>query len=484
MHIVFAASECVPWAKTGGLADVVGALPTALVKLGHKVTTYVPYYRTVARKLPELPVVLESVTIPFTYYQRYVRVLDGGLHEGVQVYFFDCPEMFDRESFYGTPSGDYMDNWERFGLYSRAVIEVSKILGVPDVFHAHDWQAALVPIYLRSLYFFDTVLRKVPCIFTVHNAGYQGWFPADTTPRLMLPWDMFTFDKLEAHDNVNLLKGGLVYADALTTVSKHYAQEIQTSEFGNGLDDIFRRRSGDLYGILNGVDYEEWDPSTDSHIAAHYTASNLKGKKECRRDLLHAFGLTGVEDHTAVLGIVSRFATQKGFDMLAGIMDELVKDDIVLIAFGTGEEYYERLFNELAAKYPDKVRVQIKYDNTIAHKIEAGADIFLMPSRYEPSGLNQMYSLRYGTIPVVRSTGGLEDTIFELHEGQGNGFKFHGYNQWDLLDAIRRAVATFQNKPEWEEMMKRGMAEDFSWDKPAEEYAELYKRAVEGRAWS
>ncbi len=484
MHIVFAASECVPWAKTGGLADVVGALPTALVKLGHKVTTFVPYYRSVARKLPDLPVVLESVTIPFTHYQRYVRVLDGGLHEGVQIYFFDCPEMFDRENFYATPSGDYLDNWERFGLYSRAVIEVSKILGVPDVFHAHDWQAALVPIYLRSVYFFDPVLRKVPCIFTIHNAGYQGWFPADTMPRLLLPWDMFTFDKLEAHDNVNLLKGGLVYADALTTVSKHYAQEIQTSEFGNGLEDIFRRRADDLYGILNGVDYDEWDPSRDSHIAAHYTADNLKGKKECRRDLLHAFGLDGVSDTTAVLGIVSRFATQKGFDLLADIMDELVKDDIVLIAFGTGEEYYERLFSELAARYPDKVRVQIKYDNTIAHKIEAGADMFLMPSRYEPSGLNQMYSLRYGTIPVVRSTGGLEDTIYELHEGQGNGFKFHGYNQSDLLDAIRRAVATFQNKPQWEEMMRRGMAEDFSWDKPAAEYAELYKRAVEGRAWS
>jgi starch synthase len=484
MHIVFAASECVPWAKTGGLADVVGALPPVLVRMGHRVTTFVPYYRSVARRLPDLPTVLESVTIPFTHYQRYVRVLDGGMHEGVQIYFLDCPEMFDRENFYATPSGDYLDNWERFAVFSRGVIEASKILGVPDVFHAHDWQAALVPIYMRSLYFFDPVLRKVPCVFTIHNAGYQGWFPADTMPRLLLPWEMFTFDKLEAHDNVNLLKGGLVYADALTTVSKHYAEEIQTSEFGNGLEDIFRRRRDDLYGILNGVDYEEWDPMRDTHIAAHYSADNLKGKRECRRDLLHAFGLDGVQDHTAVLGIVSRFATQKGFDLLAGIMPELVKDDIVLIAFGTGEEYYERLFSELAARYPDKVRVQIKYDNTIAHKVEAGSDIFLMPSRYEPCGLNQIYSLRYGTVPVVRSTGGLEDTIFELHEGQGNGFKFHGYDQWDLLDAIRRAVATFANKAEWEAIMKRGMEEDFSWDKPAEEYVKVYQSVIERRSWS
>jgi starch synthase len=300
----------------------------------------------------------------------------------------------------------------------------------------------------------------------------------------MLPWDMFTPDKLEAFDNVNLLKGGIVYADAITTVSQHYAQEIQTAEFGNGLEGIFRDRRDDLFGILNGVDYAEWDPLRDSHIAAHYSVDNLKGKKECRRDLLHAFGLDGVEDHTAVLGIVSRFATQKGFDLLAGIMQELVKDDIVLIAFGTGEEYYERLFTELAGRYPDKVRVQIRYDNTMAHKIEAGSDIFLMPSRYEPSGLNQMYSLRYGTVPVVRSTGGLEDTIYEIHEAQGNGFKFHGYNQWDLLDAIRRAVATFQNKEQWEALMKRGMEQDFSWAKPAEGYVKVYERAIERRSWS
>ncbi|SDF16409.1 glycogen synthase GlgA [Terriglobus roseus] len=484
MHIVFAASECVPWAKTGGLADVVGALPPVLVRMGHRVTTFVPYYRQVAKKLSDLPVVIPSLTMPYTYYQRYARVLDGGVHEGVQIYFIDCPEMFDRENFYATPSGDYPDNWERFGLFSRAVIEASKILGVPDVFHAHDWQAALIPIFLRSIYFFDPVLRRVPCVFTIHNAGYQGWFPSSIMPRLLLPWDMFTMDKLEMYDQVNLLKGGLVYADALTTVSRRYAEEIQTSEFGNGLDAIFRRRSADLFGILNGVDYEEWDPAQDKHIAAHYSADNLKGKKECRRDLLHAFGMDGVDDKTAVLGIVSRFATQKGFDLLAAIIHDLVQDDIVLLALGTGEEYYERLLGELALRYPDKVRVQVRYDNTMAHKVEAGSDIFLMPSRYEPSGLNQMYSLRYGTVPVVRSTGGLEDTVYEEHDGEGNGFKFHGYNPLDFLDAIRRALATFQNKEQWEEIMKRGMEEDFSWDKPAEEYAKIYERVVANRTWS
>lgn len=484
MHIVFAASECVPWAKTGGLADVVGALAPVLVKMGHRVTTFVPYYRQIAHKQPDLPTVIPSLTMPFTYYQRYARVLDGGVHDGVQMYFIDCPEMFDRESFYATPGGDYLDNWERFSLFSRAVIEASKILGVPDVFHAHDWQTAMLPVYLRSIYYFDPVLRKVPCVLTIHNAGYQGWFPSETVPKLLLPWDMFTFDKLEMYDQMNFLKGGCVYADALTTVSQHYAKEIQTSEFGNGLENVFRSRSNDLYGILNGVDYGEWDPARDGHIAAHYSADNLKGKLGCRRDLLHAYGLDNVGDETAVIGVVSRFATQKGFDWLAGIMPELVKEDMVLLALGTGEEYYERVFSELALKYPDKVRVRIGYDNTMAHKIEAGADIFLMPSRYEPSGLNQMYSLRYGTIPVVRSTGGLEDTIHEGHEGAGNGFKFHGYNQWDFLDAIRRALATFHNKKQWQAIMKRGMTEDFSWTKPSEEYVKVYEKVIASRTWS
>ncbi len=484
MHIVFAASECAPWAKTGGLGDVVGSLPPALARAGHRVTTFVPYYRPVARALPDLPVALPSVTVPFANYQRFARVLDGGIHDGVQIDFIDCPEMFDRESFYATPGGDYADNWERFALLSRVVLEAAKVLGVPDVFHAHDWQAALLPVYLRSLYYFDPVLRKVPCVLTIHNAGYQGMFPASIMPGLLLPWDMFTPGKLEQRGEVNFLKGGAIYADALTTVSRHYAQEIQTPEFGSGLEELFRHRREDLTGILNGVDYDEWDPSHDAHIAAHYTAENLKGKQECRRDLLHAFNLDHVRDSTALLGMVSRFATQKGFDLLAGIMHELVKEDIVLIAYGTGEEYYERLLTELAARYPDKLRVQISYDQTMAHKIVAGSDMSLMPSRYEPCGLNQIYSLRYGTVPIARATGGLEDTIQEMPHGEGNGFKFYGYNQPDFLDAIRRALTTFQDKPRWETMMRLGMTQDFSWEAPAREYVGVYQHVVERRAWS
>jgi starch synthase len=482
MHIVFAASECAPWAKTGGLADVVSALPRTLAKLGHKVSVFIPYYRQVAKIVPNPTVVIPSVTIPFPSYNRFVRVLNAGVNAGVQTYFIDCPELFDRESFYATASGDYPDNAERFGLLSRAIIEASKIIEVPEVFHVHDWQAAMVAVFLRSIYYFDPVFQHVPAVLTIHNAGYQGWFPPQTMEKLLLPWDMFTLDKLEHYDTMDFLKGGVVYADAITTVSRKYAEEIQTPEFGNGLEDMFRRRSGDLFGILSGVDYGEWNPATDPHIAAHYSAENLAGKKECRRDLLHAFGFQSVSDETAVIGIVSRFATQKGFDFIVEIMDRLVEEEVVLTILGTGEEYYERLLVEMANRHPDKVKVQVKFDNVMAHKIEAGADILLMPSRYEPGGLNQIYSLKYGTIPVVRATGGLEDTIDEQANGGGNGFKFWGYNSWALLDAIHRALGTFRNKEEWTGMMKRAMAEDFSWDKPAAEYVRVYERVIQNRS--
>ncbi|HXB62058.1 MAG TPA: glycogen synthase GlgA [Acidobacteriaceae bacterium] len=487
MHIVFAASECAPYAKTGGLADVVAALPPALAEQGHRVTIFLPYYRTVAKQIPDPPVVLPSLTIPFPSYNRFVRILDGGKtgpNQGnVQLFLVDCPEMFDRDGFYGTPSGDYGDNAERFGLYCRAVIEASKILGVPDVFHVHDWQAAMLAVMLRSIYFFDPMLRSVPCVLTIHNAGYQGWFPPRTMETLLLPWDMFTMDKLEQYDNVNFLKGGIVYADAITTVSRKYAEEIQTAEFGAGLETMLQRRSGDLVGILNGVDYVEWNPETDSHIAAHYSPTKPAGKKECRRDLLHLFGMEAVKDETAILGIVSRFATQKGFDLIEQIADELMQEDVALLVLGTGEPYFENLFRELSARYPHKMRVKVGYDNVTAHKIEAGADIFLMPSRYEPCGLNQIYSLKYGTVPVVRATGGLDDTIAEAHEGQGNGFKFHGYDPKDLLDAIRRALAVRRQPKQWLAMMQRGMKQNFSWEQPAREYVQVYERVVRQRAW-
>jgi starch synthase len=485
MHILFAASECVPYAKTGGLADVVDAVPREIVKLGHRATVYLPYYRQVREKVPGAKAVIRSLTIPFEYYNRFAAVLDGGEHEGVQVYFVDCPELFDRESLYSTPAGDYPDNWERFGLFSRAVLEAAKQLGVPDIFHVHDWQAAMVPVYLKTTYYADPALRNAATVLTIHNAGYQGRFAPQTTEHLLLPWEIFTMDRVEHFDTFNFLKGGIVFSDAITTVSRTYAEEIQTPEFGEGLEGVLRKRAADLHGILNGVDYKEWDPATDHNIAAHYTPSKLEGKRECRRDLLHAFGAADVKEETPVLGIVSRFATQKGFDLIAQIAPRLLAEDVFLIALGTGEPYYEGIFRSIQEEYPDKAAVKIAYDSTLAHKIEAGADIFLMPSRYEPCGLNQIYSMKYGTVPVVHATGGLEDTVEEWDAGteSGTGFKFEEQTAEAFYAALERALDVFRkDKRSWTKIMRNGMAENYSWEKPAAEYVEVYRQIARRRS--
>ena len=424
MQIAFAASECMPFAKTGGLADVVGALPRELVKLGHQVSVYLPFYARVRRHIEGEPKVLvRSLTIPFRSYNRFAGVVDGGQRDGVQHYFIDCPELFDRKELYGTNVGDYPDNAERFGLFCRAVIEASKLLGVPDVFHVHDWQAALIPVYLRTVYATDPALSGTATVLTIHNAAYQGKFPPATTELLLFPWEVFTMDKVEQFDRFNFLKGGVVFSDLLTTVSKKYAEEIQTKEFGEQLEGVLQQRATGLHGILNGVDYTLWNPATDSNLAAHYTPQNLAGKRACRADLLHAFGLEAIAERTPVVGIVSRLATQKGFGIVAKIVEELADRDVAVVALGTGDAYYENLFREWAFRHPATVSVQIRYDDALAHKIEAGADMFLMPSLYEPCGLNQIYSLKYGTVPIVRATGGLDDTIEEWDRKEGDGHR-------------------------------------------------------------
>ena len=484
MHIVYAASECVPFAKTGGLADVVAALPREMARQGHQVTVYLPYYRQVQKHMTERRVAIPSITIPFHAYNQFVTVLDGGVRNGVQFYFLDCPEFFDREGIYGGQGGQYGDNAERFALYSRTVIEAAKQLGVPDLFHAHDWHAAMVPVMLRSLYHSDPVLRRVPCLLTIHNAEHQGLFPASIIERLDLPPEVFTIDGLEFYGQANFLKGGIVYADTLSTVSPRYAEEIQTRELGAGLEGVFRKRSADLKGILNGVDYDEWNPATDRKIAAHYTPEKLSCKRECRRDLLHAFGLKNSSDRSPVLGIVSWLSTQKGFDLLAEIMPELMTHDLMLVVLGTGEAYYEGFFRSLAEKHPSRVGVKIAFDETMAHKIEAGADIFLMPSRYEPCGLSQIYSLKYGTVPVVHATGGLDDTIeeWEPEARTGTGFKFYPYQPGAFMGALGRAFDTFADKTAWEALQRNGMAKDYSWREPAGEYLRLYEECVRRRS--
>jgi starch synthase len=449
------------------------------------VTVYLPLYARVRPHLEgELKYAVRSITIPFEYYNRFVGIVDGGKRDGVKYYFVDCPELYDRKELYGTRNGDYPDNAERFGLFCRAVLEATKQLGVPDVFHVHDWQTALVPVYLRTVYANDPVLRGAAVVLTIHNAGYQGKFPPATTERLLLPWEIFTMDKLGQFDRFNFLKGGLVYSDILTTVSRKYAEEIQTAEFGEGLESVLRGRAADLRGILNGVDYEKWDPATDGNLAAHYSIKDLMGKAACRADLLHAFGLENVDETMPVIGIVSRFATQKGFDLLQQIAGQLSDREVAVVALGTGEPVYEKFFRDWAFWHKANVGVQVRYDDALAHKIEAGADIFLMPSKYEPCGLNQIYSLKYGTVPVVRATGGLDDTIEEWNAklGTGTGFKFSAYEAKDLLAAIDRSLEAFKDKEGWAQLMRNGMARNYSWQQPAREYAAVYEEAAKRAA--
>jgi starch synthase len=485
MQIVFAASECAPLAKTGGLADVVGALPRELVKLGHQVTVYLPLYPRVRKHIEGEPrFAVRSLTIPFRYYNRFVGIVDGGQRDGVQFYFVDCPELFGRPELYGPSGGEYVDNAERFGLYCRAVLEAAKILGVPQVFHLHDWQAALIAVYLRTVYSADPVLRATATVLTIHNAAYQGKFPPRTTEDLLFPWEVFTKDQVEQYDRFNFLKGGLVFSDLMTTVSRKYAEEIQTDEFGEQLEGVLRQRADDLRGILNGVDYAHWDPAGDTHIAACYTPQSLAGKRNCRADLLHTFGLENVPETAPVIGIVSRLVAQKGFDLVARAAEQMMARDVAIVALGTGDPKLENFFRGWAFRHPDRVAVRIRYDETLAHKIEAGADIFLMPSHYEPCGLNQIYSLRYGTVPIVRATGGLDDTIEEWNPGKGTGtgFKFHGYEPRDLLAAIDRALDAFVDRKSWRRLMRNGMTRDYGWAGSAKEYAAVYEEATQRRA--
>jgi starch synthase len=482
MNIMIAASEGFPFSKTGGLADVIGALPRALAQLGHNVTVYLPRYKQT--RLESAATVLRSVTIPFDDQYRFCSVLDGGKHAGVQFYFIEYPPFFDREALYGLPTGDYPDNAERFALFSRAVLEAAKILGVPDVFHCHDWQTALIPVLLRSNYVGDPAFHRVPTVFTIHNIGYQGHFDSDVLPLLGLPWELFTVNRMEFYGRVNFLKGGIVFADYVTTVSRRYAQEIQTSEYGFGLEGVLRARAATVAGILNGVDYEEWNPAKDVYLPSKYSPQDLAGKALCKIELLRGFGLEQQADRNSpVIGIVSRFASQKGFDLIAQVADRLMLEPLIMVVLGTGEKEYEYLFRRLAQQYPSKFGLKVAYDNALAHLVEAGSDMFLMPSRYEPCGLNQIYSLRYGTVPIVRATGGLDDTVeaYDPKTGDGTGFKFTEYHGTALLETVKDAIEVFQNRSAWEKLMRNGMAKDYSWTASARDYVKVFEKAKQLR---
>jgi starch synthase len=479
MRILFVASEGLPFSKTGGLADVVEALPKALVARGHEVAVVLPRYRGTQASA----VVIPSLTVPMGNRLRFPAVVDGTQLNGVRYFFVDDPAYFDRDGIYGNAVGDFADNAERYSEFCRAAIEIAKHVWPTDVFHCHDWQTALLPVLLRTSYGDDPVVKDPPVVFTIHNMGYHGRFRREVLARAGIPAEVFNPAALEFYGDVNFLKGGLVYSDYLTTVSRRYAQEIQTPEYGYGLEGVVRGRGDRVVGILNGVDYTEWNPARDPNIAARYSAKDLAGKHICKQDLLQTFGLVNDNPHRALLGIVSRFADQKGFDLIADRAHEMMREDVMLVVLGTGDRRYEDLFRALANAYPGRVGFKFAYDNVIAHKVEAGADIFLMPSRYEPCGLNQIYSLKYGTVPVVRATGGLDDTVenFDVEHGTGTGFKFTEYTGTAFLYSVKQALQHYADERIWKRIQLNGMVKDFSWKTPAAEYAKIYEAAREVR---
>jgi starch synthase len=446
-RILMITSEAAPFAKTGGLADVLGALPPALAKLGEDVAVVMPRYGSVSLQ-------------GSTRISDAMRLLVG-------------PDAFTVAIDQGIYSEDggaaYPDNHIRFGLLNQAALEIGRTIFRANIFHAHDWPGGLLAPYLRENHASDPDFVGTKTVLTIHNLGYQGNFPAATISDLGLSSALFHPDGLEFWGELSFLKAGIVWSDAITTVSPTYAREIQTPEYGAGLDGVLRDRAFKITGILNGVDYAEWSPDIDPYLNVPYSAQDLSGKRLAKRALLEEVGLP-LDEARPLIGIVSRFAGQKGFDLLEKIVAELAELDFAMVVLGSGEAPIEAMFRAMAEGHPEKFAVQVGYDNGLAHRIEAGADMFLMPSRYEPCGLSQLYSLRYGTAPIVRATGGLEDTVDEL-----TGFKFTEYTPEALLEAIRQALDAWSDRRSWLERMRRGMAKDFSWDAAAVEYQSLYR---------
>ena len=471
IKVLMVASEAAPFAKTGGLADVVGSLPPALRDFDCEVAVLIPRYRAVdlssARRIYDsLPVWLGGVMHHTSLYQA---------DAATPFYFLEAPTLYDRDGFYGDEDGDYPDNAVRFAVFSRAALAVARRVFRPQIIHCHDWQSGLVPVYLRTVFAYDPTFMGMRTLFTIHNLGYPGLFPPAVLPQVGLDRRVFSMDGLEFFGRVSFIKGGLNYSDVLSTVSRKYALEIQTPEYGFGLDGVLRARSSDLYGILNGVDYGNWNPQADPHIAAHFSADDLSGKRLCKQDLIREFGLPEAAMNRPLAGVVSRLTPQKGTELIIEILEALAAEDLYLVILGSGDAVYADALRAAVVAQADRIGVRFGYDETLAHKIEAGADMFLMPSQYEPSGLNQMYSLRYGTIPVVRATGGLDDTIDE-----GTGFKFQEYSAQAFLAAIRAAATAYEDRQGWEAMMRRGMRIDYSWRASAAEYAALYQRLLDG----
>lgn len=482
MRILLAASEAVPFAKTGGLADVLGALPKALAHLGHDPVVVLPLHGSIDRQKHGLEKTGWTLWPSTSIWSEELSVFRARLGN-VEAWLLESETLFgNRKSLYGEGGSDYADNPYRFAVFAHAV---ARLLAEPpdgkrfDVLHVHDWQAALAPAIVRALY---PSLEKTGSLFTIHNLAYQGNFPAAAYPLTGLPPELFSMGGLEFWGQVSYLKAGLVSSDILNTVSPKYASEILTPEFGAGMEGMLQARKADLHGVLNGVDYDEWSPERDRFISAKFSAENPSAKDLNRNALLREMGLPPADPVVPLAGIVSRLVAQKGFDLIDARLEQIL-DRVRLVVLGSGEAKYEERFRAMAAKRPDRIAVKIGYDDALAHKIEAAADFFLMPSAFEPCGLNQMYSLRYGTVPIVRAVGGLDDTVIDADRAEKqNGFKFPTADPDALLRTIDRAIATRRDAKRWAQIRRNGMTADFSWAKSAMEYVRLYQLTKAKRA--
>jgi starch synthase len=480
MKVLIVSSEAVPFAKTGGLADVCGALPAALRRVGVEADIALPFYGCIDPVRFGVVPAGGDFPVPIGHRDEPGSVVSAGIGDGARAWFVRNDRFYHREFLYGTKDGDYVDNCERFTFFCRALVEWLRRSGRHyDVIHCNDWQAALIPAYLKTLYADDPAFRGTGSLFTVHNLGYQGIFWNHDLPLTGLGWDLFTPQGVEFYGNLNVMKAGLQFADLLSTVSPTYAREIQTHEYGYGLEGVLHERRESLVGILNGIDYDEWNPATDRFVAAPYSADDLSGKRACREDLLREFGWTGEVDEP-VAGFVGRLNAQKGIDLVVQAGEWIANSRMRMVVLGLGERHYEDSLTDLAARFPERVSVRLGYDNRLAHMIEAGSDLYLMPSRYEPCGLNQIYSLRYGTIPIVRNTGGLADTVLDADAfpDDGTGFKFDAYDAGALIHAMSRAVDAWHDPARRQAIIRRGMTSDFSWDASARAYAGLYARVA------
>ena len=491
IHIAHVASEAAPVAKTGGLADVVGALSRNQESNGHKVTLFLPYYREARNMLNTLKQVPLQVRKSMPVHlapgmTQEVNILQATLpNSKVNVFLVDNAKAFDRDHLYGTADADYHDNADRYVLFSRAVLHFIKDSGEQfDVMHCHDWQTALIPVYLRKLYNGEPALNRLATVYTIHNLAFQGVFPKETITRTGLGWEMFTPENLEFYGKVNFMKGGIVYSDKLATVSPTYAREMLTPEHGAGLEGLLKTRETDIVGILNGVEEQEWDPAKSAHIASAFSRKNMAGKAVCRKALLEEMGLEDpADERLMVIGTVSRLTGQKGFDIVAEAFSKLAKKGILLVILGTGSKAIQAQFDEAVRAFPRKIACRLKFDNELAHRIYAGADAFLMPSRFEPCGIGQMIAMRNGTIPIVRETGGLIDTVkpFEKKGKTGTGFRFKEATVSALMKSIDEALDAFKDENLWKNLVQEAMAENFSWPAASKHYDSLYEHAIKAR---